>query len=140
MLQDANCNEHLSTRSVHAVAGRLVRRKTEGLATLRVQVHFYGNSRKELPTQEITQYRRILCYHKPVLVLCFGQFAFAFARWANQEEGQGEFRSWSVKELAREFANGISNFQAEQVNVLPPLHASIARGRFLHCHEEFSGS
>jgi hypothetical protein len=25
------------------------------------------------------------------------------------------------------------------VNVLPLLHASIARGKFLHCHEKFSG-
>jgi hypothetical protein len=97
-------------------------------------------SRKEPLAQEITEYRRLLSYHKPVLVLCFGEFAFEFARTAQQEEGQGEFRGWSVKELAREFANGICNFQVEQVNVLPLLHASIARGKFLHCHKEFSGS
>jgi hypothetical protein len=96
-------------------------------------------SQMEPLAHEITEYGRLLSEHKPVLVLCFGEFAFEFARRARQEEGQAEFRSWSVKQLAEEFSNRICNFQVEEVNVLPLLHASIARGKFLHCHKEFSG-
>ena len=56
-------------------------------------------SRNEPLAQEITEYRRLLSYHKPVLVLCFGEFAFEFARRAQQEEGRtssaaGLSKSW----------------------------------------------
>jgi hypothetical protein len=105
--------------------------------------HSSHKSLEEPLAHEITEYNGLLSQHKPVLVLCFGQFAFEFARRAQQEagqeEGQAEFRSWSVKQLADEFGTRVSKFQVEEINVLPLLHASIARGKFLHCHEEFSG-
>lgn len=88
---------------------------------------------------EIAEFGQCLSEHTPVLVLCFGQFAFEFARRARQEGGEPDFRKWSVKQLAKEFGNRVCKFQVDSVNVLPLLHASIARGRFLHCHEEFSG-
>ena len=94
---------------------------------------------KESLADEIAEFSRSLSEHKPVLVLCFGQFAFEFALRARQEVGEPDFRNWSVKQLAKEFGNRICNFQVDSVNVLPLLHASIARGKFLHCHEEFSG-
>lgn len=87
---------------------------------------------------EIAEFRRLLNEHKPLLVLCFGQFAFEFARRAGQEKEEPDFRDWSVERLAEQFAHRISSFQVEAVNVLPLLHASIAR-QFLRCHGEFSG-
>ncbi len=96
-------------------------------------------SQKESLADEIAEFSRLLSEHEPVLVVCFGEFAFEFARWARQEAEGPDFRDWSVKQLAKEFGNRISKFQVESVNVIPLLHASIARGRFLHCHEEFSG-
>ena len=92
---------------------------------------------------EIAEYGRLLSRCKPVVVLCFGEFAFEFAcraqQEAEQEEGQAEFRSRSVKQLAMEFDTRVSSFQVEAINVLPLLHASVARGKFLYCHREFSG-
>jgi len=93
---------------------------------------------KEPLADEITEYSRLLSEHKPVLVLCFGQFAFEFARRAAQEEEESDFRNWSVERLAEEFDDRICKFQVESVNVLPLLHASIARGNFLQCHKDFS--
>jgi hypothetical protein len=94
---------------------------------------------KEPLADEITEYSRLLSEHKPVLVLCFGQFAFEFARRAEQEEEEPDFRNWSVERLAEEFDNRIGKFSVESVNVLPLLHASIARRHFMHCHQNFSG-
>lgn len=94
---------------------------------------------KESLADEIAEFSRLLNEHKPVLLLCFGQFAFEFARRAQQQEEQPDFGNWPVKELAKEFSNRICKFQVESVNVLPLLHASIARRSFLYCHEEFSG-
>jgi hypothetical protein len=74
---------------------------------------------KEPLADEITEYSRLLSEHKPVLVLCFGQFAFEFARRAGQEEEESDFRNWSVERLAEEFDDRICKFQVESVNVLP---------------------
>jgi hypothetical protein len=41
--------------------------------------------------------------------------------------------------LAEQFIKRTSPVRGEAVNVLPLLHASIARKEFLLCHEKFSG-
>lgn len=44
-----------------------------------------------------------------------------------------------VRDLAREFEARISTVRLDAVNVLPLLHAIVAR-KFRRCHERFSGS
>ncbi len=94
---------------------------------------------KDLLDDEIAIFRGLLNQHQPLLVLCFGQFAFEFARRARQEEEEHPFDYWNIERLAEAFGNRISAIREDAVNVLPLLHASVARGRFLLCHEKFSG-
>lgn len=75
--------------------------------------------------------------HKPALVLSFGGFAFEFCRRAVEPGSQSfPYRHWTVKRLAAEFASRIDN---PGCVVVPLLHAVVARGKFLHCHEMFGG-
>lgn len=94
---------------------------------------------KDLLADEIATFRGLLNKHQPLLVLCFGQFAFEFARRAQQEKDEHTFRYWSVDRLAEQFIKRTSTVRGDAVNVLPLLHASVARGRYLFCHEKFSG-
>jgi hypothetical protein len=79
---------------------------------------------------------RLLEEHRPPIVLCFGQFAFGLVQ---QARGRVEAaRSWRVYKLAEQFSNRISAFEPDSVNVLPLLHAIVAR-KYERCHEDFSG-
>jgi len=93
---------------------------------------------KEQLAEEITTFRHLLNEHQPPLVLCFGQFAFEFARRARQENEEHTFRYWNVDRLAEQFSDRISTVRLDTVNVLPLLHAVVAQ-QFLHCHRKFSG-
>lgn len=95
-------------------------------------------SQKEQLADEIVTFRRLLNKHQPLLVLCFGQFAFEFARRARQEEEEHPFDYWDVERLAEQFSHRISTVRGDAVNVLPLLHAVVAK-QFLYCHERFSG-
>jgi hypothetical protein len=94
--------------------------------------------KKERLTDEIAAFRRLLNEHQPLLVLCFGQFAFEFARRAQQEKEEHPFSHWTVERLAEQFGDRISTVRGDAVNVLPLLHAVVAR-QFLHSHGKFSG-
>jgi hypothetical protein len=93
---------------------------------------------KERLADEIATFRRLLNKHQPLLVLCFGQFAFEFARRARQEKEDRRFSHWTVEMLAEQFNNRISTIRTDAVNVLPLLHVVVAQ-KFLYCHTRFSG-
>jgi hypothetical protein len=93
---------------------------------------------QERLADEIATFRRLLNQHQPLLVLCFGQFAFEFTRRARQEKEEHRFSHWNVERLAEQFAHRISTVQGDAVNVLPLLHAVVAK-QFLYCHGKFSG-
>jgi hypothetical protein len=93
---------------------------------------------KERLADEIATFRRLLNEHQPLLVLCFGQFAFEFTRRARQEKEEHRFSHWTVERLAEQFCNRISTVRGDAVNVLPLLHAVVAQ-QFLYCHGKFSG-
>lgn len=93
---------------------------------------------KERLADEIATFRRLLNEHQPLLVLCFGQFAFEFTRRARQEKEEHRFSHWTVERLAEQFTHRISTVRGDAVNVLPLLHAVVAQ-QFLHCHGKFSG-
>ena len=73
----------------------------------------------------------------PVFVFTFGSFAYEFARRTQQAREAKHYRFWSTKELGREFSRAIAGFDAQQTNIFPLLHATIARGYFLQSHTYF---
>lgn len=87
--------------------------------------------------KEILQYRRLCTQYNPKIILCFGAFAFEFARRANSEQNIKRFKDWNTRSLGSEFRNRITNFNIDEINVIPLLHRSIAGGKFIESHNYF---
>lgn len=87
--------------------------------------------------KEIQEFRGILLEHSPKILLSFGAFAFEFARRALHQELRQSYGYWGARRLGNEFRQRISEFSLTEINLLPLLHVSIARGRFLESHEYF---
>lgn len=83
--------------------------------------------------------RSNLVRFNPRLVLTFGAFAFEFVRRSRNEEPVFPYSHWSTLRLGTEFKSRITSFNASNINVLPLLHVSISRGRFLESHKYFVG-
>ncbi|MFA5077956.1 MAG: hypothetical protein WC541_00550 [Dehalococcoidia bacterium] len=75
--------------------------------------------------------------HRPSLVLTFGVFAFMQTLYAASENPQKLYKTTAL--LGEQFRDRINNYDDCKVNILPLLHASIARGRFLEAHRDFLG-
>ena len=76
----------------------------------------------------------------PKLVLTFGAFAFEFVRRARREKSFYPYSHWSTLRLGEEFRERLSRYDVSKTNVLPLLHVSIARGKFLESHRYFVGA
>ena len=76
-------------------------------------------------------------YHPPIL-FSFGAFAFEFARRALGEEPKRSHSYWGARRLGHDFRQRVDQFDLNNTNLLPLLHVSIARGRFIQSHEYFS--
>lgn len=77
--------------------------------------------------------------HKPIFIFTFGSFSFEFVRRATEpiaEKKRWDF--WRTDRLGCEFQSRISKINFSNINVLPLLHVSIARGKFLTSHERFT--
>lgn len=75
---------------------------------------------------------------KPKIVFTFGAFAFEFLRRACGESPE-KFGNWGAAELGSQFKERIKEYNESRVNILPLLHVSISRGRFLESHKYFVG-
>jgi len=95
---------------------------------------------QEWPTlaDSITNFAALLKKHKPILVFTFGAFAFEFANRSVNSEVKHAFRNWSTKALGEEFRRSLGGFHPCRINIIPLLHASIARGKFLESHKYFT--
>jgi hypothetical protein len=71
------------------------------------------------------------------MLFSFGAFSFEFARRALDQEPKERCSHWGTRQLGQEFRRGIAEFDLDTVNLLPLLHVSIARGRFVQGHEYF---
>jgi hypothetical protein len=92
------------------------------------------------PVQEDLQsYKMMLVESKPKFVFCFGAFAYEFARRALGETPIQSHNYWGAERLGVDFCQRIASFNSEQTNILPLLHVSIARGKFIESHEYFCG-
>lgn len=89
--------------------------------------------------EKICSLRDRLSYFKPKVVLTFGAFAFEFARRACGEELLFPFGRWSAKRLGEDFKKRVALYDSARINILPLLHVSISRGRFLESHRYFVG-
>lgn len=89
--------------------------------------------------EQVEQFRKEVELHQPRIVFSFGSFAFEFARRAFQEE-ETKRQGWSAKRMREEFRKRINSFEIERPTVLPLLHVSVARGRFLEAHKGFTDS
>lgn len=76
---------------------------------------------------------------KPKVILTFGASAFEFVRRAYGNELPLPYGKWSTKRLGEEFRKRIALYNPSGINVLPLLHVSISRGRFLESHRYFVG-
>ena len=77
--------------------------------------------------------------HAPALVLTFGAFAFEFVRRSLDEAPPQAYWHWTTTRLGQEFRQRTGKFRSECTNLFPLLHVSIARGRFLESHRNFTG-
>jgi hypothetical protein len=82
---------------------------------------------------------RLVEHYQPKLMFSFGAFAFEFTRRAVGEQDQRKFSYWGARELGNEFRKRINNCSADNVNIFPLLHRSIAGGKFVQSHDQFCG-
>ena len=85
--------------------------------------------------KEIKEFRALLKQYNPTLVFTFGSFAFEFANRSLSIDEKKAYTYWSTKRLGEQFRRSVDKFSLNQMNVLPLLHVSIARGKFLESHE-----
>jgi hypothetical protein len=92
--------------------------------------------------KEIVELRELLNRDnkpKPLLVLCFGQYAFEYARRAQEEGDERHPKKWPTEELGQQFNKRILNVQLGEVTLLPLLHQYVAL-QFPKSHDGFSGT
>jgi uracil-DNA glycosylase len=82
--------------------------------------------------------QQLIGKYKPKIILTFGVTAFMATLLASGEPPQKFFRT--TKLLGKQFRSRINNYDYHKVNVIPLLHVSIARGRFLEAHRNFVGT
>jgi len=75
----------------------------------------------------------------PKVILTFGAFAFEFVRRALNEQPIYPYSYWSTLRLGKEFKERFTHYDVSTTNLLPLLHVSISRGRFLESHKYFVG-
>jgi len=86
---------------------------------------------------EVDVLRKLINGNKPQLILCFGAFAFEFARRALSQEPERNFGYWGARRLGEEFRQRINQFHPDFTNSLPLLHRSISGGKFIQSHDYF---
>lgn len=75
--------------------------------------------------------------HNPQVIFCFGAFSLEFTRRATSSGKHAPYKSWNTRTLGEQFRDAIESFDPTVTNIIPLLHASIARGKFLESHDYF---
>ena len=88
--------------------------------------------------EETGKLGRLLKQYEPPLVFTFGAVAFEFARRSLSECEERAYKYWSTKLLGEQFRRRVNGFTLGRPNVIPLLHSSIARGKFLVSHHYFT--
>lgn len=90
--------------------------------------------------QAIKDFNSDVQKHNPRVIFCFGAFSFEFTRRATNSGKHAPYKSWSTRTLGEQFRDSIESFDPTVTNIIPLLHASIARGKFLASHAYFCDS
>jgi len=88
-------------------------------------------------TGQIRDYGEALHRYRPRIILTFGQRAFEFARRAIGLPSNKP-KHWTCKNLGEEFRKRIDDFDPNEPNLFPLLHATIARGHWQQAHDDFT--
>lgn len=88
---------------------------------------------------QLDELQQLAVHHRPFLLLCFGSFAFEFARRATGDQPARPYGYWTTKTLGMEFRRRIELVHPGQTTALPLLHRSISGGRWVQSHEYFTG-
>jgi hypothetical protein len=87
--------------------------------------------------KEVQVLRETVHEYRPGILFSFGAFSLEFARRALRQEPERAYGYWGTRKLRREFRRRIDQFNLDTTNLLPLLHVSITRGRFIQSHEYF---
>ena len=90
-------------------------------------------------TPQTRDLAKLIAQHRPKLLLTFGAFAFEFTRRSLNQVPPQALSHWTSGRLGWEFKHRVQAFDPDEFNLLPLLHVSIARGRFLESHRNFTG-
>jgi hypothetical protein len=77
--------------------------------------------------------------NNPLIIFSLGAFSFEFARRALGYKDKMCFSHWGAWNLGEEFKKSIETFRYNKTNLIPLLHVSISRGRFIQSHNYFCG-
>jgi uracil-DNA glycosylase len=81
--------------------------------------------------------RSVVEESRPRLILTFGRFSFELFRRVLREDDNKPETYWTFKNIGDQFRLRIDNWDPHRPNVLPLLHASIARRSFIQGHQKF---
>ena len=87
---------------------------------------------------ETEELGRLLNGYRPRLVFTFGAFSFEFTKRSLKRGEDRAYSYWSTERLGKEFVRAVDDYSTSGINLLPLLHASIARGKFLVSHQNFT--
>ena len=89
--------------------------------------------------EAVLNLRKLIDQHRPVMLFCFGAFAFEFARRAVGERETHNWGYWGARRLGAEFRERVTNFEPGGVNTFPLLHRVISGSKYMESHEHFCG-
>jgi uracil-DNA glycosylase len=117
---------------------RLYRQRKLRLDTSRLYIRNAMLSLGEQIQSSEPRLKELLDKHRPSVVLTFGASAFMLALFASGETPQKLCKT--TKLLGERFRSRIEKYDEHKVNIIPLLHVSIARGKFLEGHRDFVGA
>lgn len=85
---------------------------------------------------EVDTFRQSVNEFEPLFIISFGAFSFEFARRALSTKLDYPYGYWTTKKLGEAFRQHLNQFQMK-TTIIPLLHTSIARGRFVQSHKHF---
>lgn len=96
----------------------------------------FGGERMQ---KRMASFEKDTALFEPRLILTFGRRAFCFALLSRGFKPQHRPSAWTCSSLGKAFRDAIASFDAGKTNVVPLLHASIARGKWDEAHRGFTG-
>ncbi len=90
--------------------------------------------------QAVEAFRDDICKCNPKIIFTFGAFSYEFTRRSSHLGEPMPYNTWNTRTLGEAFRKAINTFQPDATNVIPLLHVSISRGKFIESHNNFCDS